>query len=53
MPPEFMVTTFAFERFLEENGIREAYLRLTSDGGFKFEVQQVDDDAERSRRFPG
>ena len=31
VPPAFMVTTFAFDRFLEENGIRSAYLRLTSE----------------------
>ena len=31
VPPAFMVTTFAFDRFLEENGIRDAYLRLTSE----------------------
>ena len=31
VPPAFLVTTFAFDRFLEENGIREAYLRLTSE----------------------
>lgn len=30
VPPAFMVTTFAFDRFLEENGIRTAYLHLTS-----------------------
>jgi protein-tyrosine-phosphatase/phosphohistidine swiveling domain-containing protein len=31
VPPAFMVTTFAFDRFLEENGIGETYLRLTSE----------------------
>jgi len=30
VPPAFMVTTFAFDRFLEENGILAAYLHLTS-----------------------
>lgn len=31
IPPAFMVTTVAFDRFLEENGIHDAYLRLTSE----------------------
>lgn len=31
IPPAFMVTTVAFDRFLEENGVHEAYLRLTSE----------------------
>jgi len=30
VPPAFMVTAFAFDRFLEENGILAAYLQLTS-----------------------
>lgn len=30
IPPAFMVTTVAFDRFLE-NGVHEAYLRLTSE----------------------
>jgi protein-tyrosine-phosphatase len=30
VPPAFMVTAFAFDRFLEENGILAAYLDLTS-----------------------
>ena len=31
IPPAFMVTTLAFDRFLEESDIHEAYLRLTSE----------------------
>ncbi|MQM31775.1 MAG: hypothetical protein CRU78_15135 [Candidatus Accumulibacter phosphatis] len=30
IPPAIMVSTLAFDRFLEENGTREAYLHLTS-----------------------
>ena len=30
IPPALMVTTFAFERFLEENGIGEAYAGMTA-----------------------
>ena len=30
VPPALMVTTFAFERFLEENAIRETYVRMTA-----------------------
>ncbi len=31
VPPAFMVSTFAFERFLAENGIHDAYMHLTSE----------------------
>ena len=31
VPPALMVTTHAFERFLDENGIREALARMTAD----------------------
>jgi len=31
IPPAFMVTTLAFDRFLEENGARNAYRHLTSE----------------------
>lgn len=30
VPPALMVTTFAFERFLDENGIRESFARMTA-----------------------
>jgi protein-tyrosine-phosphatase/phosphohistidine swiveling domain-containing protein len=31
IPPAFMVTTLAFDRYLDENGARGAYLQLTSE----------------------
>ena len=31
IPPAFMISTLAFDRFLEESGTREAYLHLTSE----------------------
>jgi pyruvate,water dikinase len=31
VPPALMVTTFAFERFLDENGIREKLARMTTE----------------------
>lgn len=31
VPPAFMLTTFAFDQFLAENGARDAYLQLTSE----------------------
>mgnify|MGYP001445048466 CR=1 FL=1 len=44
VPPAFMVTTFAFDRFLEENGIREAYLRLTSEIEAMLATQEKSDE---------
>ena len=44
VPPAFMVTTFAFDQFLEENGIREDYLRLTSDIEMILANQEIPDE---------
>ena len=44
VPPAFMVTTFAFDRFLEESGIRETYLRLTSEIEAMLATQEISDE---------
>lgn len=52
VPPAFMVSTFAFERFLEENGSGETYSRLTSE----IEMLLVDhemSEKDRQRKIAG
>lgn len=49
IPPAFMVTTFAFDRFLEENGIRQAYLLLTSEIEALLATQEITDEDKRMK----
>jgi pyruvate,water dikinase len=49
VPPAFMVTTFAFDRFLEENGIRQAYLLLTSEIEAMLATQEIADEDKRMK----
>ncbi|MFZ4535823.1 PEP/pyruvate-binding domain-containing protein [Propionivibrio sp.] len=49
VPPAFMVTTFAFDRFLEENGIGEAYLHLTSEIEVILATQEMPDEDKRMK----
>ena len=47
VPPAFMVTTFAFERFLAENGARETYLHLTADIEATLANQEISDEEQQ------
>jgi protein-tyrosine-phosphatase/phosphohistidine swiveling domain-containing protein len=49
VPPAFMVTTFAFDRFLEENVIRDAYVLLTSEIEAMLATQEIPDEDKRMK----
>ncbi len=49
VPPALMVTTFAFERFLEENGIGEAYAGMTAAIDAIISSRQLSDEDKRKQ----
>ena len=49
IPPAFMLTTLAFDQFLEENGIRESYMYLTSEIEVILADQEISEKDKRAK----
>lgn len=49
VPPALMVTTFAFERYLDENDMGEAYASMTTAIDAMFKSRDLSDDDRRKR----